>query len=224
VDLTQRLPQLILLGVLGYLPFRQLVGRWLEKVSAPEPLILFSQILPELLLIGGVIVVLIRSRPGRPPWLIVLALALLAWSLITALFNASDLGQGWIGIRHDFVGLFALLLVWLAGARIDRIRLIRLVERGILLLATIGLVQFVIGPAFSDTLGYQRHYVGVIPQVHALLYSPNQLASLMLLGAALALRRPASPGSVSRTDSATAPLTGDPWCWGPLSRRASSWA
>jgi hypothetical protein len=198
VNLSERLSQLVLLGALCYLPFRQLVGRILEQTDASERIIFLSQILPELLILGGIMATLLRSRPAHPPRLTLLALTLLAWSFVTALYHPQDLGQGWIGIRHDFIGLLALLLVWLQlPAEEGRQRLVRVTEWGIGLLAVVGLLQFAVGPTFSDWLGYYSHHVGKIPQVHSLLYSPNQLASLMVVGAALVFGRASTPASTA---------------------------
>src|SRR3989338_7912369 len=124
----------LLAVLLLYLPFRSALMYATAAQGWPDKISLFFQIIPELLLLvglawAGLTSIRRRSFPTllsaslsqmrrgvrTPSFLLVLpALALLLWSLASVFWSSGNLPQTWIGIRHDWFGLLALLLIWLA--------------------------------------------------------------------------------------------------------------
>jgi hypothetical protein len=180
----------ILVAVLVYLPLRGLFMTYSVHAGATERVSFLFQIIPELLLLVGLAAsLLLKKIPRSRSWLITLSLALFGWGMITAFYHPNDLGQGWVGIRHDYIGLFALLLIWLdpPGKEASG-RLIRLIEGGLWFLVGVAIVEFFWGPSLMQALGYEGHAIGKIAQVHSFTPAPIQLGSLLLVLAALVLR------------------------------------
>ena len=136
------------------------------------------------------------------PLVIKLAVALVAWAIVTLSFTTAGASQAVRGLRLDFLGLGILVTLWLVPVSDqDQSSLFDLARWGLLFIATTGLLELIFGSGYLHVLGFvpYQFFAGKIHQVHGLLPTPNMFGSALVLLVTLLFRQRSRPNLILLT-------------------------
>lgn len=149
------------------------------------------------LLVASLVLSLIyKFRQGgqalkKPPRYVLLAIGVMAWSVVTFAYSQASLWQSARGFSVDFSGLILLLAIWLWQPSQKEISKVIYVILGVLSgLAVLSIPEIFFNHSYRLWAGHdlERHYIQQrLPQLQSLASGPNPFGTLLTIFSALAV-------------------------------------